>query len=479
MICIQIAGAGAGKTYGLAKKIKSKWEDLPKDDGRKIYALTYTNSARDKIKSELTNHFKILPDNIYIDTVHSFLINEVIFPFSKYVLGVPYNKVSLESLPSEVKFKKARIKKLQSDGIVHVDSVYKLSKQILDRKNAKHSNKYKRSKVDYVNSLILNFASAIFIDEVQDLDEDCLRVFQILGESDIYVYMIGDPKQAIKYPGHFSMLKDQYSADIDGKVRLEPFNNATRRVPESVLRISNKFCFSGQEQHNINEFEGMTRFIYNDVVDFESVIEKVNFSGNMVIIDKKNEIYSTNKTEANYMPFKLEGIIADGPMRDGRDPQLYIKSVYFDLLDELNLNDYKTSVNSVVRKHNLGGILGYYKEGFAIFYEFAKSHAGVDKQNKIIAKSIESVKGLESKVVFFVLSNSFINYLCGIEIGKEKKHNKEWNKIYVALTRTKDKLVFVLDKRLLSSDNLRLVESFFDENNIFIINDVEECISWL
>lgn len=479
MICIQIAGAGAGKTYGLAQKIKDKMNELDEGDSRKIYALTYTNSARDKIKSELENHFVVMPENIQIDTVHSFLINEVVFTFSKYVLGCPYNRVSLEKLPEENIYKQARISKLKNNKIIHVEKVYNTSKQILDRTNSKHGNKYKKSKVDYVNELISSLIYAIFIDEVQDLDDDCLKIFQILGER-LYVYMIGDPKQAIKYPNSFSSFFNKYNLQNEemSSIIIEPINNNTRRVPISVLRISNEFCIVGQDQSNTSDNVGMVRFIYNDTEGFDNVIHYMNSKDALVIIDKKNEYYLTSQSARPHIPNQLKDVISYGPCRDARDAELYVNSVCLDLFDELKKHDYEKSVRNVVKKHNLGQTLKN-ANAFGIFYEFAKNSVNTQQGNAQPIKSIESVKGLESDVVFFVLSNSFVKYLDGKEVANAQKHNKEWNKIYVALTRTKDKLVFVLDKRILNVEMQGLALEFFSRNDVSIIEDSSECLQWL
>jgi superfamily I DNA/RNA helicase len=51
MIEIQIAGAGAGKTYGLAKALIAHTKTCTSH--KKTYALTYTNSATTKIEQEI------------------------------------------------------------------------------------------------------------------------------------------------------------------------------------------------------------------------------------------------------------------------------------------------------------------------------------------------------------------------------------------------------------------------------------------
>lgn len=84
MIEIQVAGAGAGKTYGLAEAIIGC---VDKNSHKKIYVLTYTNAAKEKIEHEIIKKLKAVPDQVEIETIHTFLLNEIIYPFSPFVLG--------------------------------------------------------------------------------------------------------------------------------------------------------------------------------------------------------------------------------------------------------------------------------------------------------------------------------------------------------------------------------------------------------
>lgn len=476
MINIQIAGAGAGKTFGLAGLIKTRTEE--RDEENKIHALTYTNSAKDKIRNELIRSFSRLPDHINIDTVHSFLLNEVIFPYAQFVLGDRYHSVSLENLPTEQKLKNSRISKLKRDGVIHVENVYNIAKQILDRNNSKHTNKHKKGKVDFVINLLSKTICSIFIDEVQDLDSDCLRVFEILGKTDIFIYMIGDPKQAIKYPNALYDFIESMKKSESDKIIIKPMENNTRRVPQAILNISNKFCYDNQTQKTTNQLPGSIRYIYNEANDYDEMISEMLNRGKLVIINQKNDFYGTKKEAKQHIPWVLSDLIADSDKRAGRDPKLYVQSVYLDLLDELKSNTYQAAVNNIIRKHNLSMLIGNRKDIFATFYNFAESCISTKHQERYIVKSIEAVKGLDSDIVFFILSDSFINYLDGTNIPKAQHFNKEWKKIYVALTRSKDKLIFILDKRIISPTHLVIAEEFFRENDIEVILDARECMSW-
>ena len=105
---VQIAGAGAGKTYSLAEKVLM-WYDNKKDD-KIIYVITFTNDAKCNIIQrvfELNNGQ--VPANICIETVHSFLLNELLYPFSKYYYGMAYSKATSIKLPTKPQLQRYQI----------------------------------------------------------------------------------------------------------------------------------------------------------------------------------------------------------------------------------------------------------------------------------------------------------------------------------------------------------------------------------
>ncbi|HHD79241.1 MAG TPA: ATP-dependent helicase, partial [Epsilonproteobacteria bacterium] len=92
MIEIEIAGAGAGKTFSLAQKIIDIIRSGVKL--KRIYAVTFTNSAKKKIYNEVLKHNGFIPANVFIETVHGLFLNELIFPFFTYSIQEKYNQVS-------------------------------------------------------------------------------------------------------------------------------------------------------------------------------------------------------------------------------------------------------------------------------------------------------------------------------------------------------------------------------------------------
>ena len=119
MIEIEVAGAGAGKTHGLAKAII---KNLCNDSHKSIFALTYTNSAKTEIEKEIIEHFGGLPSLVKVETVHAFLLNEIIYPYSPFVLGEQYNTATTEKLTSNHRAKKYEIKKYEIELIAPLET---------------------------------------------------------------------------------------------------------------------------------------------------------------------------------------------------------------------------------------------------------------------------------------------------------------------------------------------------------------------
>ena len=147
MLEIQVAGAGAGKTYELAKKLLHKLKSSNTE--KKFYALTFTNSAKEKIESELIKQKGCIPERVIVETVHSFLLNEIIYPFSYYITDIKYHSSSVIFLGSNDRFKAIKVKRLKDAGFVHVDKVYSVSKKIID-KNTSGKTVAIKSKVDNI-----------------------------------------------------------------------------------------------------------------------------------------------------------------------------------------------------------------------------------------------------------------------------------------------------------------------------------------
>lgn len=460
MIEIQIAGAGAGKTYNLSEKIIQFHED--NTSHKLIYAITYTNAAKNKINDQIMKRLGYIPDQVRIETVHGFFLNEIIYPYSHFTISEVYNNAVAYSLPTVHAYKYKKLRLLKEKYIIHSESVFNKAKMIIDRSNSKHGNKAKKAKVDFVNSHIAAKISHIFIDEAQDLDGDALCVFKILGANEIAVFMIGDPKQAIKFPGVFrDFMKQATGKDFS----VLSNNNFTKRVPVEILKLSNTLCLSDEKQTNTNGKVGRVGYIKSSNGNYRSIIEHYKSMGHLIYIEEKQGCYDTHSSRHLFLPLSLEEKLNDIAINRDLDGRLFIVSIISEIAERLKYNSSKQIITWLCIHFNLK----LEKAEYAELIQHLEQVLASGKGSKYVVSSIEAVKGLESEVCIFILNQTMYDYITQ-NILESKHHNKNWNKAYVALTRSCDTLIFALDQELFSRNNIVEVESYLKRQGIDEIN---------
>lgn len=450
MIEVQIAGAGAGKTHGLAQLIIKHYEPA---SYKKIFAITYTNNAAKNISEAIIKQVGYLPENIVVCTVHTFLLNEIIYPYSPFVLNEVHTtssrcKTFSNFPPGKTDEQKKRetastISRLKKSGVIHVDETYSAAWRVVDENYNKHSSEKKKSKVRKVHKLLSSAIDKIFLDEAQDLDEIALKAFQKIGENSIDIYMVGDPKQAIDYPKSF---KDWLAANkTNEKVKVLPIITTSRRVPQKILDLSNTFCPRGQEQTSLSEVEGRLTYITSEDDHYDKILCHHIENGSLVSIYRKEGNYSTKQSGllpefdpeigellAKNFPEYEEGVV------------IYSLQRYFACL--LSNNDNNKSIRIFLNKLEIS----YEKELFKMLCRSAEQYSSSkDNSAKYAISSIQRTKGLESKVCVLVLTPAI--FKCLMQDGVTK-FNKTWNMVYVALTRAESELVVAVDMDLFGKE---------------------------
>jgi superfamily I DNA/RNA helicase len=467
MIEIQIAGAGAGKTYNLSEKIIQFHEE--NISHKLIYAITYTNAAKKKISDEIIKRLGYIPDKVRIETVHGFFLNEVIYPYSQYTISEVYNNAVSYTLPTVHAYKNKKLSLLKKKRIIHSESVFNKAKIIIDRSNSKHGNKAKKTKVDFVNSHIAAKISHIFIDEAQDLDGDALCVFKILGENAIDVYMIGDPKQAIKFPGAFrDFIKQATGKDCS----VLSNNNFTKRVPANILKLSNELCLIEEKQINSNGKAGTVSYIKSSNRNYNSIIDHYKSLGHLIYIEEKQGCYDTHSSRNLFLPLSLEEKLFDIADSRDLDRRLFIASIISEINERLK-NSSSKQIITWLSKHS---DLRLEREEYAELIQHLEKVLACGEGIQHVVSSIEAVKGLESEVCVFILNQTMYDYVTQ-NIPKTKHHNKNWNKAYVALTRSCDTLILALDSELFSRNTILEVENYLKKMDIYEIPSREQLMN--
>ena len=447
---IQIAGAGAGKTYTLAEKILVRHHK--KDNDKIIYAISFTNYAKRNIEqrvAELNNG--LMPSDICIETVHSFLLNEIIYPFSQYYFGKAFSKATSMKLPIEIKLQKYQLKRVNERGIIHNSQVFNKAKQMII--DGKGETKAKHRKKELIIEYLQASVDALFIDEAQDLDADALTLFGKLSES-IYAYIVGDPKQSIKYPKDFREFTERIRENNSVFHMLSP-NTITRRMPECHLRISNLFCPADERQTTISDAKGEIYYLYSTDEKFSKLYESFDFLKALIYIRQETDTFTTQDSKS---VFSLEETVREKlleKINSDYDSDAFVKSIE------------KYFINLTLKKGEKGAIQSFTKH-FGITLEnneYAKLINDLkieNKEKKLKVKSIDKIKGLENELCMFIMDNTMLEYL----FGKKQETNKEMMRLYVALTRSKSDLILVIDKLSIKKFTDKQIEKGFSELNI-------------
>ena len=444
---IQIAGAGAGKTYTLTEKILVRHHK--KDNDKIIYAISFTNYAKRNIEqrvAELNNG--LMPSDICIETVHSFLLNEIIYPFSQYYFGKAFSKATSMKLPIEIKLQKYQLKRVNERGIIHNSQVFNKAKQMIV--DGKGETKAKHRKKELIIEYLQASVDALFIDEAQDLDADALTLFGKLSES-IYAYIVGDPKQSIKYPKDFREFTERIRENNSVFHMLSP-NTITRRMPECHLRISNLFCPADERQTTISDVKGEIYYLYSTDEKFSKLYESFDFLKALIYIRQETDAFTTQDSKS---VFSLEESVREKlleKINSDYDSDAFVKSIekYF-----INLTLKKGEIQSFTKHF---GITLENNEYAKLINDWKIEN----KEKKLKVKSIDKIKGLENELCMFIMDNTMLEYL----FGKKQETNKEMMRLYVALTRSKSDLILVIDKLSIKKFTDKQIEKGFSELNI-------------
>jgi len=183
-LTIDIAGPGSGKTTSLIDSVKSYART---NDLRDVAVITYTNFARDRIEDGL---FKlgVNIEDVFIGTIHSFLIRYVISPFAHkyeedYPANLKYAEVNTAQITDPVR-KAAYINNLMKKGVIPYGKVESFARKLLKNKE--------------VAKAVAGKIQAIFVDEYQDATTTHHAIFETLIKSGISrFYCVGDGEQYI------------------------------------------------------------------------------------------------------------------------------------------------------------------------------------------------------------------------------------------------------------------------------------------
>src|SRR5699024_191332 len=423
---IVVAGDGAGKTTKMADIFRERHKKI--DSHKNIYVITYTNSAKESIKDKLIEINGNIPQRVFVETIHSFLLNELIYPFHHLLYEEIYTSASQMKLPDKPAFKNIRFKELREAGIIHVDKVTEASKWIVSGKsNDRKKIKLERQKV---LSFMKNYMDSIFIDEAQDMDDNLKTVIEKLSSLGVFFQLVGDPKQDLRGYGVFAEMIEKYPEKVT-------YKEINYRSPQKHLDLSNLYVAENQTQRADSSVDGELSYVFQKDIDTREYLDLNEFD--YIYIRAKNKVFSTNKLQENILKenllYELERIFKT--KSDNREKvklwSFQVKKVMIDNLDSRSNHQMLIMLEKIV-KRKLSP-----QERARLHECFDKMKEQGELGDNILVSSIDRVKGLEGDNCLFILTTDLAPYF----FKENQEDNKMKNYLYVALTRSKNKLVIL------------------------------------
>lgn len=443
---IGIAGAGAGKTTVMADKIVNLREDIEKS--KYIFCITFTNNAVSCIKQKLHDYYGIIPNNIIVSTIHSFLYREFIKPYYYLLFGKQYERISVATLPTNPGYKNAKIKRLEERNILHQTAIPERAKWIVVKKS--DDRKVVSDKRKVIRNIFKEYCGGLCIDEAQDIDSDMQLIIEALNELDIPLILMGDPKQDLKGHKCLNCLVEKNMNRVD-------YIGVCHRCPKKHLILSN-LIVNNQEQQYSDKEGGLITIRFENDKPCSELINEENFD--LCFISQKYGKYETHGAETSKsIPIALSEEI-EGEMRqlhpDKTELTLLRASYYYaeTLLENYAVtNDKEKAMNKTFKYETLS------RKAYGIIINMLPNNSVAMNEEKVVVNSIDSIKGQEGKNCMFILTTDLAAYLFG-----EKTDDKTTkNRLYVALTRSLDKLTIFITEEVEAKYERKNIVSFFEK----------------
>lgn len=445
---ISIAGAGAGKTTTMADTIVKLQSE--KDKHLNIFCITFTNSAVAHIEEKLKEYYGVLPDNVVVSTIHSFLYREFVKPYYYLLYGKQYERISTAELPQNAVYKNATIKRLEARNILHQTVIPERAKWVLVKKS--DDRKTTREKREVIKNTFKKYCGAICIDEAQDIDSDMLEVIDVLHEVDIQLILMGDPKQDIKGYKCLRELVEKYPDNVE-------YLNLCHRCPQKHLKLSNLIVMEQEQQHSEKTIGTITKWFENDKSCRELMKEE---KFDLSYISQKHGIYETHAQEKvrdvkEAISEEIEAVmrvnhpsLTEVVLRRG---SYYLAEL---LIENYENSDYKAkAMNITFKSEPLKD-----KKAYGRIINLLPDVTDMTMKGKVIVSSIDSIKGQEGNNCLFILTTDLAAYL----FGDKSNDTTTKNRLYVALTRSLNKLTIFVTAEVEAKYDRNFILEFFKKN---------------
>ena len=493
---LTLAGPGAGKTTYMVQQIINQAERL--DANREMAIITYTNESVNDLKIKLLKELNLSP-NIFIGTIHSFLVNYFIKPYAGYI-GFKSNPImiteklndaglewiddwankKLKNRTNEERRNIIRSMRLKhrtealitsaQKGIYTYDSIIRFSKQLSEEKE--------------IIAAVCNKIQFLFIDEYQDISLYAHNIVLKLAKKNItQVYAVGDPDQSIY---RFRYSNSQIGEKAPQK-RKQPIveliqmdekqckKNAllvNHRSSKEIVEFINKYC-TLEKQIAENDCVCKIQFISTSdisqiILRFNQKCEAQECENKLILAKKNNTLIPFRELFNDNAEVKQTFLIDSKSLQDyiisasGLNYELFVEKYELTKFDIKKLavatrrilikqpdKEILEIVSLVAEKlfgKNILFMNSAYKDkkGMIKYYNYDYTNEWVhnwDENTKVL--TIHKSKGLEADGVLVVADSrkQFFKWLNMQRGNMEDEKDEEFRLGYVAYSRAKKVLV--------------------------------------
>lgn len=438
---INVAGAGAGKTTGLAAQIIEKHKCTP--EHKNIYCVAFTNSASESIREKLTTHYGVMPPNIIIGTIHSFLYQEFISPFYYLLYKKHYKSIASIDMPANQLFKQKKLRELENKNILHVEKIPERAKWVIAKKSTDKAREKEIRKT--IMNVFCAYCATVYVDEAQDIDTNMKDIFSTLDKIGIELILYGDPKQDIRGYGCFRELITAHTDNTS-------YISTCHRCPKEHLILTNSLV-RPEEQQCSEKTGGQIALLFESDCTINMNWQKYDLK----YIYKKNDRFDThahtNEKSFDNLYYEVHTILSSLP-KEADKSAVKITAYKFAQLMMRWRHSGKTVSQAIASFCDYTGRLE--KTQYAKLCEAVSACCMASKKQTTVS-SIEGVKGLEGEHCLFILTSDLAAYL----LGNKTDENKTKNALYVALTRSLHILTILICKEVEEEYGRPTITDFF------------------
>lgn len=229
-----ISAAGSGKTYRICEHAISN-----QNSENKVLLITYTNRGKEAIIKEYKKqNLGVLDKNVIVKTWFQFLLSEWIKPYQASF----FNDINLiKSFDFTQAYGYVNKRPISSP------SRYIRGSNILSNEASRLALLLNDKSSNAVINRLEKIYEYIYIDEVQDLSGDDINILEILFDSKIYTFCVGDPKQSTYQTYNTKKYKSKtgrniyqyYSALNKDSIVTIDVNNKSRRCNSDICKLAN------------------------------------------------------------------------------------------------------------------------------------------------------------------------------------------------------------------------------------------------